>query len=94
MEAYYYRGQLKSHIKIMFIGCGCGLMWPKKGSRGRVLEEDVDAPHIIGTAEEYSPTIGKANVARFFKPSRINLERSRAPSPESNVNPLVAKRTV
>ena len=65
----------------MLFGCGCGLMWSRKASRGPILEENVDAPHIlIETLEEYYPILGEANFARFFKPSRINLERSRAPS--------------
>ena len=68
----------------MLFGCGCGLMWSRKASRGPILEDNVDAPHIlIETLEEHSPILGKANVVRFCKPNRIDIERSRALSPES-----------
>lgn len=67
----------------MFVGCGYRLLWRKKGPAGPVLDEDVDALRIIGIVEEYSPVLGKANVAHFLKPNRINLKRSRALSPDS-----------
>ncbi|KAH7111071.1 hypothetical protein B0J11DRAFT_512247 [Dendryphion nanum] len=61
----------------MFFGCGCGFGWPKKGS-----EELNDLPTLVKSIEDHSPTVGKASLARFFKPKQVYIDRSMSPSPE------------
>jgi hypothetical protein len=66
----------------MFVGCGCGFGWPKKGS---VDMENANLPYIIKSIEDHSPTVGKATLAQFFKSKQVHMDRSMSPSPESTV---------
>ena len=64
----------------MFFGCGCGFVWPKKGS-----DEFDDPLTLIKTIEDHSPTVGTATLVRFFKSKQVHIDRSMAPSPESMI---------
>ena len=65
----------------MFVGCGCGLVWPRKYPKEPGLGADLEASHIIQSVEGYIPE-GRTKLSRLFKVPSSAGGRSTAPSPQ------------